>query len=51
MKIYIKSSALTGNYCIVFDNVIVNFFFTQHTQKLYSKYRPVLLKILLYNKQ
>ena len=25
-KIYIKSSAQTANYCIVFNNVIVNFF-------------------------
>ena len=51
MKIYIKSSALTGNYCIVLDNVIVNCLFTEHTQKLYSKYCSVLLAILLYNKQ
>ena len=26
MKIYIKSSALTGNYSIAFENVIVIFF-------------------------
>ena len=51
MKIYIKSSAPTGNYCIVFDNVIVNFFHTTYTQKLYSKYTSVLLTILLYKKQ
>ena len=32
IKICIKSSALTDNYCIVFDNVIVNFFHTTYSK-------------------
>ena len=32
MKIYIKSSSLTGNYSIAFENVIVIFFHTTYSK-------------------